>query len=106
MIAISRDAASTLLRVGFPVGVASSPIDQDVVNDSLLPLCAAIPGRTAAALAVSSAEAIDRELEDIPDALVAAIEALGDRFRMYRSVHRKLRLDLVGSALSRPGGAS
>lgn len=87
-------------------GVSLSPIDQDVVNDSILPLCAAIPPRAAAALAVSSADAIDRELEEAPAALVADVERLGDRFRLYRADHRKLHLDEIESALSRPGGAS
>ncbi len=95
-----------LMRRWKESGVSQSPIDQDVVNESILPLCAAIPPRAAAALAVSSAEAIDRELEEAPDALVAAIERLGDRFRLYRADHRKLHLDGIESALSRLGGAS
>lgn len=45
-------------------GVTPSPIDIDVTNDSLLPLWQALPPRAAAVLADSSAEKIDRELEE------------------------------------------
>ena len=75
--------------------VAPSPIDIDVINDSLLPLWLALPPRAAAKLAVSSAEAIDRELEESPSELISAIENLGERFRLYRSEHRKLHLDQI-----------
>ena len=75
--------------------VAPSPIDVDVTNDSLLPLWLALPPRAAAKLAVSSAEAIDRELEKAPFDLISAIENLGGKFRLYRSEHRKLHLDQI-----------
>ena len=44
--------------------VEPSPIDIDLTNDSLLAQWLAIPPRAAADLAVSSAEEIDRELEE------------------------------------------
>lgn len=81
-------------------GVAPSPIDIDVTNDSLLPLCFAIPPRAAANLAVSSAEAIDRELEEAPAHFVSTIASLGEKFRLYRSVHRKLHLDRIEEFLN------
>lgn len=80
-------------------GITSSPIDMHVINDTLLPLFRAIPPRQAADLALSSAEAIDKQLEEAPDDLIAAIAALGDRFRLYRSDHRKLHLDEIESVL-------
>jgi hypothetical protein len=76
-------------------GVELSPIDIDVTNDSLLPLLLAIPPRTAVQLAVSAAEAIDRELENASSELISAIEGLGENFRLYRSIHRKLHLDEI-----------
>ena len=80
-------------------GVEPSPIDIDVTNDSLLPLLLVIPPRAAADLAVSSAEAIDRELEEASPELIAAIESLGEEFRWYRSIHRKLHLDEIEETL-------
>ena len=85
-------------------GVASSPIDDDVANDSILPLCLAIPPRVAARLAVTAAEAIDFELEMADEGLISDIWQLGERFRLYRSDHRKLHLDRIESLLNRRGG--
>ena len=45
------------------------------------------------------AEAIDRELEDASSELISAIENLGERFRLYRSEHRKLHLDQIEEVL-------
>ena len=85
-------------------GVASSPIDDDVANDSILPLCLAIPPRVAARLAVTAAEAIDCELEKADENLISDIWQLGERFRLYRSDHRKLHLDQIEGLLT-AGGA-
>jgi hypothetical protein len=79
--------------------VAPSPIDDDVTNDALLPLLWAIPPRMAANLAVSAAEAIDLELEKASDNLITDIVKLGDRFRLYRSDHRKAHLDQIENLL-------
>lgn len=83
--------------------VSPSPIDIDVTNESLLPLWLALPPRTAADLAVSAAEAIDREIEEASPELVAAIEILGDRFRLNRSLHRKMHLDGIEEVLRNKG---
>jgi hypothetical protein len=94
-----------LMRKWKMSGVAPSPIDVDVTNDSLLPLWLALPPRAAANVAVSAAEAIDRELEEAPPELISAIENLGDRFRLYRSEHRKLHLDHIEQFLKKKGSA-
>jgi hypothetical protein len=88
-----------LIRKWDREGVAPSAIDIDVTHDSLLPLLLAIPPRTAAELAVSAAEAIDRELEEASSELIAAIEKLGEKFRLYRCIHRKLHLDEIEELL-------
>ena len=75
--------------------VAPSPLDVDVTNDSLLPSWLALAPRAAANLAVSSAEAIDTELEEAPSELILSIEKMGQRFRLFRSDHRKLHLDEI-----------
>jgi hypothetical protein len=81
-------------------GVVSSPIDDDVTNDSILPLCLAIPPRAAARLAVNAAEAIDLEIEKAGEDLIGDIWQLGERFRLYRSDHRKVHLDQIESLLT------
>jgi len=80
--------------------VETSPEDIDVTNDSLLSIWLAIPPRAAAKLAVSSAEKIDRELEEAPSDLITKIESLGEKFRLYRSIHRKLHLDEIEDILT------
>jgi hypothetical protein len=92
-----------LMRKWKKNGVEPSPIDIDVTNDSLLSLWLALPPSAAANLAVSSAEAIDRELEESPSELISAIENLGERFRLYRSEHRKLHLDQIEELLRNKG---
>jgi hypothetical protein len=81
-------------------GVEPSPIDIDVTNDALLSLWLAIPPRKAANLAISSAEAIDRELAEASTELINAIVGLGEKFRLYRSIHRKEHLDEIEEFLS------
>jgi hypothetical protein len=90
-----------LMRKWKKSGVAPSPIDIDVTNDSLLSLWLALPPRGAANLAISSAEAIDSELEEASSDLVTAIESLGEKFRLYRSIHRKLHLDEIEELLNK-----
>ncbi len=84
-----------LMRKWKKSGVEPSSIDIDVTNDSLLSQWLAIHPRKAANLAISSAEAIDRELEEASSDFIAEIEGLGEKFRLYRSIHRKLHLDQI-----------
>ncbi len=79
--------------------VAPSPVDTDVTNAALLPLLLAMSPRIAGNLAIASAEAIDREIEEAPPALIAEIEGLGDKFRLWRSLHRRSHLDQIESML-------
>jgi hypothetical protein len=81
-------------------GVEPSSIDIDVTNDSLLSLWLALPPRKAANLAISSAKAIDRELEEASSDFITEIEGLGEKFRLYRSIHRKLHLDQIEEVLN------
>lgn len=90
-----------LLRKWAKDGINPSPIDPNVVNDALLPIFEAIPARLAADLAISAANVIDMELEKASDEFIASIAALGDRFRLYRSMHRKLHLDKIQEVIGK-----
>jgi hypothetical protein len=68
------------------------------VNDLSLPLWAAIPPREAARIAVETAEALDRRLEDFPPALLQEIQAYNERW-VVRALHRGEHLDEVDAAL-------
>ncbi len=92
-----------LIRRWKAEGVGRSPIDVDGVNDAAKPLCLAIPGREAARLAVDTAEAVDAELAQLPDALVPDILALvaAGKFRLNRALHRDEHMDQIDWILSR-----
>jgi len=88
--------ALVLMRKWKKIGVVEpSPIDVDVINDSLLFLWLSLHPRKAASLAVSCAESIDQELEDASPEMIEQIEGLGEKPRLYRSIHRKLHLDQI-----------
>lgn len=84
------------------VGVGASPIDIDNVNDATKPLFRAIPGREAANLAVSAAEAVDAELANLPEDLMPEVSALVQKgkFRLDRSIHRDEHLDHIERVLA------
>ncbi len=83
-------------------GVGPSPIDTDGVNDAMKALCLAIPGREAANLAVKAAEAVDAEIENLPEELRAGIDVLVQegKFRINRSIHRNAHLDQIEERLA------
>jgi hypothetical protein len=68
------------------------------VNDLSLPLWAAIPPRAAARIAIETAEAVDKRLEDFPPALLEQIYAYNKRW-VVRALHRGEHLDEVDAAL-------
>ena len=81
-------------------GVFPSSLDLDVINAALLPLLLSIPPNKVADLAITAAEAVDRELENLPISMIEAIEGLGDRRRLFRSIHRSMHLDQIEEALT------
>jgi hypothetical protein len=73
-------------------GFDPSPIDSEVVNDSLRVICQALEPRAAIDLCLSSAEEVDTVLEALTSEEVKQLEehaaASGTQFRMNRSLHR------------------
>jgi len=68
------------------------------VNDLSLPLWAAIPPRAAAQIAIETAEALDKRLEDFSPALLEEIYAYNKRW-VVRALHRGEHLDDADAAL-------
>ena len=68
------------------------------VNDLSLPLWAAIPPREAARIAIETAEAVDKQLEEFPPPLLEGIHAYNKRW-VERSMHRGDHLDEAEAAL-------
>jgi hypothetical protein len=67
-----------MLRHWREKGVSPTPYIDDIVNDALIPLALTIPLKQAGQLAVAAAEALDKEIEDVPDEMLKAIEALNE----------------------------
>jgi hypothetical protein len=69
-----------------------------LANDISLPLWAAIPPRTAAQIAIDTADALDARLAGFPADLVEEIYAYNKRW-IVRAFHRNDHLDEVDAAL-------
>ena len=69
-----------------------------VVNDLSLPLWAAIPPREAVRIAIETAEALDRRLEEFSPALLEEIFNYSKRW-VIRALHRGAHLDEAEAAL-------
>jgi hypothetical protein len=74
-------------------------VDMDTVNDALEQIFLTMPPRKLAELAVSAAEKLDKELEDLPAEIISAIEDVGDRNALNRGAHRKMHLDEIEAFL-------
>lgn len=88
-----------LLRRWQTNGVDESPVDPNMINDALLPLCLALPPKTAVELCLHAAAEVDAALETITPELVAAIEASPNHFRFNRALHRRDHLGEIGRLL-------
>jgi hypothetical protein len=88
-----------LVRKWKKKGVSASPIEEDITNDALVTFFLALPVREAANMAILTAEALDHELEALSPDLITAIEALGERHALDRSIHRKIHLDEIEALL-------
>ncbi len=81
-------------------GAVDAPVVDVVVNDLALASWSAIPPREAHRLAVEAAEAMDAKVAGYPAELVAAVEAVNERW-IRRSLHRNEHLEEVDEALGR-----
>jgi hypothetical protein len=88
-----------LVRQWKRAGITPSAMDENTVNDALLPFFLALSPRKAAELAVTTSIELDRELESSSDDFIAALEKTGDRHALNRGVHRKMHLDEIESLL-------
>jgi hypothetical protein len=86
-------------KSGFPL---ITPVDLDANNTSI-PFCKIIPPRAAADLAISAAEAVDHEIENLTDNLIEAIESLGDNKKLGRFEHRRTHIAQIEKILMAEG---
>jgi hypothetical protein len=105
--------ASTLAHIAFwdfrvlalldrwqTMSVEPSPIDPDILNAAIQPLCQALPAREAARLCLEAAHALDGHLETLSPEILAAIEAAGRPINLRRSEHRDDHLPQIERALA------
>ena len=96
---------SVILKRWQEQGLDESPIDSGAVNDALREICHALEPRTAAQLAIATAQKIDAELDELSAERVAEIEAhtaaTSTQFRMNRSLHRESHLTDIEALLKR-----
>ena len=82
-----------------------SPIDSRAVNDSLKVICHALEPRAAVDLCLTSAEAVDKELDTLSEDFVKQLEEHAEstetQFRMNRSLHRSGHLDDIDALLNK-----
>ena len=68
------------------------------VNDLSLPLWAAVPPKEAVRIAMENAEAVDKRLEEYPEALLEEIQNYNKRW-VIRALHRNEHLNEAEEAL-------
>lgn len=90
-----------LLRRWQEQGVDESPVDPDMINDSLRPICLALEPRATADLCLTSAKEIDSALAAITSELYEAIRSSPNHFRFDRSLHRNDHLGEITHILGR-----
>jgi len=88
-----------LLRRWKASGVDESPVDSDMINDSLKPLLITLQPRAAVELCLLSAEAADAEVEALAPELYEQIQASPNHFRFNRSLHRNNHLNEIEQLL-------
>lgn len=97
--------ALALLKRWKKDGVSLSHREWDNINDALLPLALDLSPRTAAEMALSSADATDREVKQSSPKFIKAVEALKEPYRLNRGFHRKMHLDEIEAFLKAKRGS-
>ena len=91
--------ASLLLARWTKSGVEDSPIDSDIVNDSVKEILLAVPPEAAPRLALAAAEEVDRAIAGLAPSMLSEIEGRDVHVRLDRAHHRNMHLDEIEKAL-------
>jgi hypothetical protein len=95
--------ASLLIARWRKDGVQDSPIDSDIVNDSVKPFLLAVPAEHAPRLALAAAEEADRAIAEISASMLSAMEDRDVHVRLDRAHHRDMHLNEIEKALGMTG---
>ena len=91
--------AGLLLARWMESGVEDSPIDSDIVNDSLKEMLLAVPIEIVPRLALAAAEEVDRAIAGLPASMLSEIEGRDVHVRLDRAHHRNQHLDEIEKSL-------
>lgn len=97
--------ASLLIARWMEDGVQDSPIDSDIVNDSVKEFLLAVPAEAAPRLALKAAEEADEAVAKLPPSMLSAIEGHDVHVRLDRAHHRNQHLDEIEKALGMRHGS-
>ena len=81
--------------------VGPSPADVDVINDSVLAVCGAVPPRAAAELAVRKSAEINRLIEGLPQEMIERIAEKGPAVHLARHEHKRIHIAEIEKALGK-----
>jgi len=88
-----------LIKTWKKSGVQSFPMSSEIVNNTLVPILLLIPPKKITALAISVAEELDNEIENLSPEFVKEVEKLGENNPFDRANHRNMHLDDIEKAL-------
>ena len=91
--------AGLLLARWMESGAEDSPIDSDIVNDSLKEMLLAVPIEIVPRLALAAAEEVDRAIAGLPASMLSEIEGRDVHVRLDRAHHRNQHLDEIEKSL-------
>lgn len=95
--------ASELLHRWQSCEIAPSPVDVDVINDSLKPICLEISPGAAARLVLQAADTLDAYIESLPLDWINRAATQG-RLRRRRCEHREEHCDQIERLIGRSQG--
>jgi len=80
-------------------GISESPMDVDVVNDTMKPFLNALSVREVVRLCEESAAAIDAAIDGLDPAFLAKVETEGKPVKLNRGTHRRHHIEQIRKAL-------
>ncbi len=98
-LAFWDNRALVLLAKWKKEGIGPSLIDTDLFNESMRPLCNAVPAAVIARMAVETTTAIDDAIDSLQPEFLARVERDGTPVRLNRGLHRNHHLAQVEKAV-------
>ena len=91
--------ATGLLKLWDEEGRLPDAVNDDLLNEVLLPEWLAMDPRAAGALALDAAKKVDEAVQALPSDKAEAIEMMGNGFMLTRGDHRREHIDQIEQAL-------